>query len=133
MALDIQFLANSIVRLDISDSRRILGYMGVQSSLHDRIRGCQFEDKALVSLRDRVLAGDGDQATLDPDGVLRFAGRICVSIVRDLIRLIPSYAYKSRYFIHLGIAKMYRDLRQHYWWSGMRRDIADFVSRCLCC
>ncbi|WMV08050.1 hypothetical protein MTR67_001435 [Solanum verrucosum] len=28
---------------------------------------------------------------------------------------------------------MYRDLRQHYWWSGMRRDIVDYVSRCLSC
>ena len=40
LALDIQFLANSMVRLDISDSRRVLAYMGVQSSLYDRIRGC---------------------------------------------------------------------------------------------
>lgn len=133
LALDIQFLANSMVRLDISDSRRVLAYMGVQSSLYDRIRGCQFEDKALGSLRDRVLAGNGDQATLDPDGVLRFAGRICVPRVGDLIQLILSEAHESRYSIHPGTAKMYRDLRQHYWWSGMRRDIADFVSRCLCC
>ena len=28
---------------------------------------------------------------------------------------------------------MYRDLRQHYWWSGMKRDIADYVSHCLSC
>ncbi|XP_049359244.1 uncharacterized protein LOC125823941 [Solanum verrucosum] len=28
---------------------------------------------------------------------------------------------------------MYRDLRQHYWWSGMRRDIVNYVSRCLSC
>ena len=27
-----------------------------------------------MALRDRVLAGDGGQATLDPDGVLKFAG-----------------------------------------------------------
>ena len=80
-----------------------------------------------------MLAGNGDQATLDPDGVLRFAGHICVPRVRDLIQLILSEAHESRYSIHLGTAKMYRDLRQHYWWSGMRRDIADFVSRCLCC
>ncbi|XP_049378066.1 LOW QUALITY PROTEIN: uncharacterized protein LOC125842802 [Solanum stenotomum] len=133
LALDIQSLANSMVRLDISDSRCVLAFMGVQSSLLDRIRGCQFEDDTLVALRDRVLAGDGGQATLDPDGVLKFAGRICVPRVGDLIQLILSEAHESRYSIHPGTAKMYRDLRQHYWWSGMRRDIADFVSRCLCC
>ncbi|KAH0641849.1 hypothetical protein KY290_033468 [Solanum tuberosum] len=133
LTLDIQSLANSMVRLDISDSRRILAFMGVQSSLLDRIRGCQFEDDTLVALRDRVLAGDGGQATLDPDGVLKFAGRICVLRVGDLIQLILSEAHESRYSIHPGTAKMYRDLRQHYWWSGVMRDIADFVSRCLCC
>ena len=52
LAMDIQFLANSMIRLDISDSRRVLAHMGVQSSLLDRIRGCQFEDEALVALRD---------------------------------------------------------------------------------
>ena len=50
LALDIQFLANSMVRLDISDFRHVLAYMGVQSFLYDRIRGCQFEDKALGPL-----------------------------------------------------------------------------------
>ena len=94
--------------------------MGVQSSLYNRIRGCQFGDKALGSLKERVLAGNGDQATLDPDGVLRFVGRICVPRVGDLIQLILSYAHESRYSIHPGTAKMYRYLRQHYCWSGMR-------------
>ncbi|XP_069150418.1 uncharacterized protein [Solanum lycopersicum] len=82
LSLDIQFLTNSMVRLDISDSRRVLAYMGVQSSLYNGIRGCQFGDKAQGSLRERVLAGNGDQATLDPDGVLRFASRICVPRVK---------------------------------------------------
>nr|GEZ24349.1 retrotransposon protein, putative, Ty3-gypsy subclass [Tanacetum cinerariifolium] len=27
--------------------------------------------------------------------------------------------------------KMYHDLKQHFWWSGMKRDVATFVSRCL--
>ena len=29
--------------------------------------------------------------------------------------------------------KMYRDLREVYWWNGMKRDIADFVSKCPNC
>jgi len=48
LAMDIHFLANSMVRLDNLDPRLVLAHMGVQSSLLDRIRGCQFEDEALV-------------------------------------------------------------------------------------
>ena len=28
---------------------------------------------------------------------------------------------------------MYRNLREVYWWNGMKRDIADFVSKCPNC
>ena len=28
---------------------------------------------------------------------------------------------------------MYRDLREVYWWNGMKRDIAEFVSKCPNC
>ena len=28
---------------------------------------------------------------------------------------------------------MYQDLRELYWWEGMERDVADFVSTCLVC
>nr|GFA16274.1 putative reverse transcriptase domain-containing protein [Tanacetum cinerariifolium] len=42
-------------------------------------------------------------------------------------------AYTSRYSIHPGADKMYYDLRNLYWWPGMKRDIAEYVSRCLTC
>ena len=28
---------------------------------------------------------------------------------------------------------MYHDLKDTYWWNGMKRDIAEFVSKCLTC
>ena len=28
---------------------------------------------------------------------------------------------------------MYRDLRRQFWWPGMKKDLALFVSRCLTC
>ena len=39
----------------------------------------------------------------------------------------------SRFVVHLGVTKMYRDLRRQYYWSGMKRHIGDFVRRCLTC
>ncbi|GJX62832.1 putative reverse transcriptase domain-containing protein [Tanacetum coccineum] len=35
--------------------------------------------------------------------------------------------------VHPGADKMYYDLRDMYWWSGMKRDIATYVSKCLTC
>ncbi|GJS23994.1 putative reverse transcriptase domain-containing protein [Tanacetum coccineum] len=42
-------------------------------------------------------------------------------------------AHKTRYSMHLGADKMYHDLRDMYWWSGMKRNIATYVSKCLTC
>ena len=42
-------------------------------------------------------------------------------------------AHSSKFTIHPGGNKMYRDLKRQYWWRGMKRDIASFVSRCLTC
>ena len=35
--------------------------------------------------------------------------------------------------MHLGSTKMYKTLKEHYWWNGMKKEIASFVSRCLTC
>ncbi|GJS05832.1 putative reverse transcriptase domain-containing protein [Tanacetum coccineum] len=42
-------------------------------------------------------------------------------------------AHKSKYSVHLGADKMYYDLRDRYWWHGMKKDIAEYVKKCLTC
>ena len=39
----------------------------------------------------------------------------------------------SRFTVHPGGTKMYHDLRRQYYWSGMKRNVGDFVRRCLTC
>ncbi|GJR34236.1 putative reverse transcriptase domain-containing protein [Tanacetum coccineum] len=42
-------------------------------------------------------------------------------------------AHKSKYSVHPGADKMYYDLRDRYWWPGMKKDIAEYVGKCLTC
>nr|GFA04752.1 putative reverse transcriptase domain-containing protein [Tanacetum cinerariifolium] len=42
-------------------------------------------------------------------------------------------AHKSKYFVHPVAYKMYYDLRDMYWWPGMKKNIAKYVSKCLTC
>ncbi|GKB51114.1 putative reverse transcriptase domain-containing protein [Tanacetum coccineum] len=41
--------------------------------------------------------------------------------------------FAERYSVHPRADKMYYDLRDMYWWPGMKRDIATYVSECLTC
>ena len=42
-------------------------------------------------------------------------------------------AHSSVHVMHLGSTNIYRDLREHYRWVGMKKEITQFVARCLAC
>ena len=50
----------------------------------------------------------------------------------DLREEIHREFHCSRFVVHPGDTKMYRDLRHQYYWSGMKRHVRDF-RRCLTC
>ncbi|GJT90323.1 putative reverse transcriptase domain-containing protein [Tanacetum coccineum] len=67
------------------------------------------------------------------DGSLYLMDRILVPLVGGVRTVIMDEAHKSRYSTHPGADKMYYDLQDMYWWPGMKRDIATYVSKCLTC
>jgi hypothetical protein len=42
-------------------------------------------------------------------------------------------AHLSKFTIHPGSTKMYRNLRENFWWSNMKGEIAEYVSGCDTC
>nr|GEV38093.1 putative reverse transcriptase domain-containing protein [Tanacetum cinerariifolium] len=67
------------------------------------------------------------------DEALYYLDRIWVPLKGDVRTLIMEEAHKSKYCVHPGANKMYYDLRDRYWWPGIEKDIAIYVSRCLTC
>ena len=73
------------------------------------------------------------QFQVSKDGLLRFGERVCVPNEPDIKNQILKESHTSKYTIHPGSTKMYRDLQSHYWWEGMKKEIAMYVSKCLTC
>nr|GEY59975.1 reverse transcriptase domain-containing protein [Tanacetum cinerariifolium] len=57
------------------------------------------------------------------DGALYYLDRIWVPLKGYVRTLIIDEAHKSKYSIHPGADKMYYDLRDRYWWLGIKKDI----------
>ena len=71
--------------------------------------------------------------TEDEQGTVWFKKRICVPEIEHLRKLILREAHDSAYSIHLGSTKMYQDLKEKYWWYGLKRDVATQVALCDVC
>ncbi|GKB59304.1 putative reverse transcriptase domain-containing protein [Tanacetum coccineum] len=61
-----------------------------------------------------------------PDGTLCIEKRIWVPRFGGLRNLIMNESHKSKYSIHLGLDKMYHDLKKLYWWLNMKAEIATY-------
>ncbi|WVZ80978.1 LOW QUALITY PROTEIN: hypothetical protein U9M48_028409 [Paspalum notatum var. saurae] len=58
---------------------------------------------------------------------------ICVPNVDSIRKLILSEAHDTAYSIHPGSTKMYYDLKERFWWYGMKRAVAEYVAICDTC
>ena len=65
--------------------------------------------------------------------MLRYQGRLCVPDVDNLRIKILEESYDPQYAIYPDVTKIYCDLREVYWWDGLKRDIEEFVARCPNC
>ena len=80
------------------------------------------------------MNGDiGENFQITQDGMLVMKGRVCVLDIDDLRNAIMEETHYSAYAMHPGSTNMYQAIKENYWWSGMKRDIAEFVSKCLMC
>ena len=107
--------------------------LSVRPTLEDEIRKAQGSDQDLMKIRQHTGENKAPDFRVDDKGTLWYKNRICVPKEGDFRQVIMDEAHNSPYSIHPGSTKMYMDLKQKYWWNGMKADIARFIAHCDTC
>ena len=121
------------VELQVSPSGVLLATLKIRPVLHERIREAQNRDDYIIELRKKMDQGKGKEFVIHVDGALMLGNRIYVPKVDDLRREILDEAHNAPYAMHPGSSKMYQMLKSHFWWPKMKKEVAEFVSKCMTC
>ena len=119
------------VRLEFTDAGALLATFHICLVLTKRIMELKTQDLIVIKLKRKAEFGQLKGFSVRADGTLMMGHRLCVPNVGELKKEIMEEAHSSAYAMHLGSTKMYHTLREHYWWRGMKKDVAEFVSICL--
>jgi len=95
----------------------------ISSDFLSLIKEKQAQDASLQRVKELLGSDQAKEFALGSDGVLRFRGRVCVPDDVDLRRLVLEEGHKSRFSLHPGMTKMYQDLKENFWWQGMKKEV----------
>ncbi|GKA66026.1 putative reverse transcriptase domain-containing protein [Tanacetum coccineum] len=123
-------VADALSRKERLKPRRVRAMsITIHSGLKTKILEAQGEASKDLKAPTEWLRGLEIHFERREDGEIYFFDRIWIPSVGGVRKLIMDEAHTSRYSIHPGADKMYHDLRDLYWWPGMKKDIAEYVSR----
>ncbi|KAJ9556625.1 LOW QUALITY PROTEIN: hypothetical protein OSB04_011239 [Centaurea solstitialis] len=127
-------LASEIKRFELeiypSSQTGILASLTVEPTLISRIKEAQQDDSEWWANFQQAQETPNSEFRIDDD---HFRDRLYVLNNSELRNQILTEAHNSVFSVHPGTTKMYLDLKTHFWWIGIKRDIANFLSRCLTC
>ncbi|KAK4392755.1 Transposon Tf2-11 polyprotein [Sesamum angolense] len=86
-----------------------------------------------LEIDQRLKHGKNSNFSVRADGVIVNGELVGVPDVNGLRKKILQEAHNAPYAMHPGTTKMYRNLKPYYWWQTMKKDVAEFVAKCMTC
>jgi hypothetical protein len=112
-----------------------LSHISIEPTLQDQIIMAQLSDMGVQIIRENLHQKAEKYKCFHQDskGILWFEDRLVVPKSKDLEKKILDEAHLSKLSMHPGSTKMYHDLKPLYWWTRMKREIAQYVLECDTC
>ena len=111
----------------------LLAQLNMIPYLKHMIVNAQKNDAKLQEMAQLVSTGDKIDFTIDGSGGLLYKNRLCVPNDMELKKKILYESHNTVFTMHPGSDKMYQDMKQYYWWREMKKDISEYVAKCLTC
>ena len=111
----------------------LLARLNVIPDLKQMIVNAQKNDAKLQEMTQLVCIGDKTDFSIDGCGGLLYKNRLCVPNDMELKNKILYESHNTVFTMHPGSNKMYQDMKQYYWWRGMKKHISEYVAKCLTC
>ncbi|KAK4389603.1 Transposon Ty3-G Gag-Pol polyprotein [Sesamum angolense] len=120
-------------KLEVDQVAVLLAALQLKPDFVDHIKEAQTRDPFLLRMREKLKQGKNSNFSVRVDGVIVNGERVGVPDVNGLRKKILQETHNAPYAMHPSTTKMYRNLKPYYWWQTMKKDVAEFVAKCMTC
>ena len=111
----------------------IVAELIAKPDLLNQVMEAQKSDENFSTIVSQNREGKETEFSVNENGYLYYRDRVCVPNDDELKKSILEEAYSESFAMHLGSTKMYQDLKSSYWWTRMKRDVLEFMTKCMVC
>ena len=129
----VQTLRALNAHFSLSDNDAIVVELMARPNLLNQVQEAQKSDEKISAIVSYNRLGKEIEFLVNEDGFLYYRDRVCVPNDSELKKSILEEAHNGSFAIHSGSTKMYQDLKTSYWWSEMKKDVSDFVTKFMVC
>ena len=119
--------------LSLSDDGATVVELIAKLDLLNRVLEAQKNDWKISAIVNQSREGKETEFTVNDDGFVYYRDRVCVPNDDELKKSILEEAHSGSFSMHPSSTKMYQDLKTSNWWSRMKRDVSEFVTKCMVC
>ena len=129
----VQTLRALKAHLSLSDDGTIVVELITKPNLLNRMLEAQESYEKISTIVSQNREGKETDFSMNEDGFLYYRDRVCVPNDDELKKSILKEAHIGSFAMHPSSTKMYKYLKTSYRWSEMKRDVSEFVTKCMVC
>ena len=119
--------------MSLSNDGEIVAELIAKPDLLNQVLEAPKNDEKISAIINWSREGKETEFTVKEDGFVYYRDRVYVPNDDELNKSILEEEHSGSFAMHPSSTKMNQDLKISHWWSGMKRDVSEFVTKCMMC